>query len=354
MRDTVVGNMWKRQAVAGTLYLETTTMFEPGANSAAEKTFGEAEALLEGRKRRGNHRLYLDHRWGEVRDLTDEAGLRAAIRDAYGDALAWMDLNALVDKVYDTRTPEARVRRYMLNTKTSTKDAWLKEHEWVGCKDPTKHLADRDLVTLGFDGSIGGPDADATALVACRVSDGHLELLDCWEKPEDVDGEDWVVDRLAVDAAVSQAMRRFDVAGFYADPPHWTDFLAEWHQRWAEKMRVQASRAQPMHWWTNKSVVVHALAAFHEAVLEKRLSYTPAEDRAGRQAELAMTLTRHVLNARREPKRSGLHIRKEYPKSPRKIDAAMAAVLAWQCRQDAVAAGVKPASTDFFLPTRLR
>jgi hypothetical protein len=33
-------------------------------------------------------------------------------------------------------------------------------------------------------------------------------------------------------------------------------------------------------------------------------------------------------------------IGKEHPKSPKKIDAAMAAVLAYECRADAVAAGI--------------
>jgi hypothetical protein len=45
------------------------------------------------------------------------------------------------------------------------------------------------------------------------------------------------------------------------------------------------------------------------------------------------------LNARRRTGRSGTTIAKEHPDSARKIDAAVAAVLAWQARLDAVAAG---------------
>jgi phage terminase large subunit-like protein len=51
-------------------------------------------------------------------------------------------------------------------------------------------------------------------------------------------------------------------------------------------------------------------------------------------------LARHILNARRRESRSGIQIAKEHPESPRKIDAAVAAVLAWQCRVDAVAKGL--------------
>jgi phage terminase large subunit-like protein len=56
------------------------------------------------------------------------------------------------------------------------------------------------------------------------------------------------------------------------------------------------------------------------------------------------TLTRHVLNARRRVSRSGVSIAKEHPGSPRKIDAAMAAVLAYEARADAVATGVGAAT----------
>jgi hypothetical protein len=303
MRDVVVANMWKRQKGAGTLYLETTTMFEPGDNSAAEDTFNEAYALLEGRKKRGSHRLYFDHRFGDVPDLTDEPALRAGLLDAYGDAIAWMDLDALVDKVYDTRTPEQRVRRYMLNGKTSAKDAWLKEHEWRACRDASKRIKLGDTITLGFDGSWNN---DATALVACSVETGHLELLDCWEQPEGPEAEDWVVPRGEVDAAVSNAMANYNVVGMFADPPHWTDWLDTWHNEFAHKMLVQATQRRPFEWHTNQPrQMVEALDRFHTAVLERRLSFTPAEDQVGRKAELTLTLQRHVTNAPPSPHPGG-------------------------------------------------
>lgn len=353
MRDTVVGNMWKRQKNAGTLYLETTTMYEPGENSCAEGTYNEAAALMEGRKKRGSHRLYFDHRWGNVPDLADEAALRQGLLEAYGDAIAWMDLDALVDKAYDTRTPESRVRRYMLNAQTSAKDAWLKAHEWDACGDPTKELRHGEMVALGFDGSWND---DATCLVACSVESGHIEMIGGWEKPEGPEGEDWQVPREDVAAAVDLARKTYHVVGMYADPPHWDDYLDMFHREFAHEMLVQASPKRPLEWWTKSpNRMVPALERFHTAVLERRLSFTPAEDRVGRKAELALMLRRHALNARRDPRRSGLHIRKEYPKSPKKIDGIMSAVLSWECRQDAVAAGVLDQPQEqWFMPKRIR
>lgn len=353
MKEVVAANMWKRKRGAGTMYLETTTMYEPGENSAAEATYNEAEALAEGRKKRGSHRLYFDHRWGDVPDLADEQALRQGLREAYGDALAWMDEDSLVDQVYDTRTSENRVRRYMLNSKTSAKDAWLKEHQWRACRDATKQIKLGDTVALGFDGSWNN---DATALVACRIEDGHLELIGCWEQPDGPEGEDWQVPRDEVDAAVATAMRDYDVVGMYADPPHWTDWLDKWHNEFAEQMRVQASQRRPLEWWTHRGPpMVEALDRFHTAVLEKRLSFTPADDRVGRKAELTLTLQRHALNARERMTRAGIQVQKEYKKSPKKIDALIAAVLAFQCRWDAVAAGVlEDPAEGWFMPKRIR
>jgi phage terminase large subunit-like protein len=73
--------------------------------------------------------------------------------------------------------------------------------------------------------------------------------------------------------------------------------------------------------------MVRALAAFEEAVVNGDLSH-----------DGSYRLTEHVLNARRNPTpRAGLLIAKEYPDSPRKIDCAIAATLAWKARLDAVA-----------------
>lgn len=77
-------------------------------------------------------------------------------------------------------------------------------------------------------------------------------------------------------------------------------------------------------------LIVRALDKFHAAVVDRELTHNGSS-----------VLTRHVLNARRRPSASGLQIAKEHPDSPRKIDAAVAAVLAWQCRLDAVATGAR-------------
>lgn len=353
MYRTVTRNLRKRKKNSGTWFYESTTMFAPGEESMAEATYAEADALREGRKTKGRHRLMYDHRWGECKDLADEAALRAALIEAYGDAVEWIDIDGLIDEFYDLRNPVADSRRYFLNARTSTSDAWLAEQEWAACARPAEALRPRDVVTLGLDGSIRN---DATALVACRFGQtSHIELIGLWEAPEGAEGDDWQVDREAVDAAVATAMKAYRVVGFYADPAHWQDYLDRWHREFAAKMVVKATAARPLEWWTNRpTAMVAALERFHDAVLDERVTYTPADDRVGRERELALGLTRHVLNARRSVSRAGLQIRKEHPKSTRKIDACMAAVLAYTAGMDAVAANAKPAGATGYPAKRIR
>lgn len=354
MKATVARNMRKRKKGAGTLYLETTTMFSPGDESAAEETFKEAESIRSGRKKKGRGRLFYDHRWGVCENLSDEVALRKAIAEAYGDALAWIDIDSIVDEAYDTRSSPAAFRRYFLNAQTSTSDAWIKAHEWEACGRPdVPDFGPGDTIVIGGDGSIND---DATAVCGVRVSDGHIQLLGVWQKPDGGEGEGWQVDREAVDACLSNAMRTYNVVGLYFDPPHWSDYLDRWHSEWSEKMKVKATERRPLEWWTSRPTqMVEALERFREAVLEKRLSFTPPEDRTGDLHEMATVLHQHVLHAKRRPSRAGMQIGKAYPGSPDKIDACMAAVIAWTCRNDAVAAGLlSPPKNRPYIARKLR
>lgn len=342
MYATVTRNLRKRKKIAQTWYLETTTMFAPGQDSVAERTYEEAEAIREARKKRGRARLLYDHRYGIVKDLKNEDELRAALRDAYGDAMEWIDEDTLVDDFYDLRNDSADGKRYFLNSRTSSSDAWMDPDAWKLCRRE-EEIAPGELITLGFDGSIRD---DATALTACRVSDGHLQLLGVWEKPEGPEGDGWQVDREAVNAAVASAFDRYEVCGFYCDPPHWQDYVDAWTRDYGEGLQVRAVQSRPLEWWTNRPTAMEqALNRFTEAVDDKGLSWAgvdEADDVDTPFARKGLALARHVLNAKRRPMGGNRHIGigKEHPKSPKKIDAAMSATLAYEARADAVAAGI--------------
>ncbi len=333
MYDVVTRNLKKRKrggTGAGTWYIETTTMFAPGEESIAELTFNEASALLEGRKKRGRWRIFYDHRWGECPDLTDEPALRAALEDAYGEAMGWIGIDGLVDEFFDSRKKSQDSIRFFLNAQTSTSDAWITAQEFDACKRAGRELKPKDVIALGLDGSIRD---DATGLVAVRLSDGHITPLAVFEKPEGAEGEGWQVDRDAVDAAVYKAMKTYRVLGFYCDPAHWQDYVDKWQGEFGDKMKIKASAKRPLEWWTNRpTAIVAALERFYEALIEKRISFDdPNQVTSKEREQLVRALRRHALNARRRPSRAGLQIGKEFASSSKKIDLVMAAVIAYEC-----------------------
>lgn len=328
--------------------VESPNAYTPGVESVAELSAQAYKAILEGRAREDG--LLYDHREAPPEtDLYDRDSLLAGLRYAYGCSSdhpdgcvlhsppcqpGWSPMDRLIADTWDLGMDPQTARADFLNQITHASDAWLSQPEWAGCSDAGKVVADRDVITLGFDGALKrqsrGQTGDATALVACRVTDGHVFPIGVWEAPNGPAGFAWQAPDSEVDAAVRDAFRRFRVVGFYADPPFWEGHIAAWEAAFHKQLEVKATRDHPIHFWTNRDrVMVQAAAQFHSAVVDGEMTH-----------DGSFVLTRHVLNARRRPGRSGVQISKAAKDSPNKIDAAVAAVLAWQARLDAVAAGV--------------
>lgn len=327
--------------------IEAPNAFIPGEESVAERSWEAWQLQQEGKLKTGG--IFFDHREAPPEtDPADRGSLHAGLAYAYGDS-SWVDLDRVIADYWDPNTDPQDARRFYLNQITHASDQWLSQPEWAARAAPTKVVADREVITLGFDGSRARARGvtDATALIACRLSDGHLfePLEHCvWEQPEGEAGKNWRVPVTEVDAAVSAVFSRFTVVGFYADPAKWETWVAAWEARYVRQLKVKATREHPVEWWMTggrSGLVVRALEQFHAAVIDGELTH-----------DGSYALTRHVLNARRRPSRSGIQIGKDNPDSPRKIDAAVAAVLAWQARLDAVAKGI--GSQQTFVPRRVR
>lgn len=357
MYATVTRNLRKRKKLAETWYFESTTMFAEGEDSIAEKTLKFAELLIEGRTRAKPTQL-LDWRYGECDDLADDDKLKAGLVEAFGPAMAWQDIDSLVDEFFDPRKDPEDSRRYFLNARTTAVNAFLRREDWdaVGPKrtDEPKVIAKGDPIVLGFDGSRRRTRGvtDATALIGCRVSDGHLFEIAVWEQPPEkrVDREGkakpWSIPHEKVDKAVRAAFAKYNVVGMYADPAKWESYVAEWEKDFGKRLKVKSSSAHPIEWWMTgePKKVNSALVSFEDAVLEHQMTH-----------DGSTTLTRHVMNARRRyGGRSGFTIHKESPESPNKIDACIAAVLAYQCRLEALAKGLTKTRTPRRPPSRIR
>jgi phage terminase large subunit-like protein len=343
MYQTTRRNLAKRKA-AEPWSLETSTMYLPGEKSVAEETHELAKAIKEGKTKR--QRLLFDHREADPDiDLTDEDQVRAGLREAYGPFAEVMDIERIINEIYDPRNDPQDSMRYYFNQPTSSKDAWLSAPEWTACQKP-QEVSKGTEITLGFDGSRKRSRGvtDATALIGCRVSDGHIFEIKVWEQPEGPAGEDWEIPTTEVDFEVRKAHETFKVIGMFADPAKWESYIAQWESDFGRNYKVKSSQAHPIEWWMtgNRSyLVVRALEQFANAVIDKELTHS---------GDLA--LTRHILNSRRRLGRSGLTIAKEHPDSKNKIDAAVAAVLAYQARLQALSKGEATKST--FIPRRIR
>jgi len=308
--------------------LECTNMWVSGSDSVAERTATYAAEVRAG-KRLGDGVLVY-HPVGVCDDLGDPVQLRTGLEELYSDA-PWISIDRLMAEILDGGTHPSDARRFYLNQAGSSDDAWIRGDQWRACEAREKSLAENDTIVMGFDGSRGRVrgNADATALVGCRVKDGYLALLGCWQPREGQD--DWEAPEALIDAKVREAFKNYRVVGMYADPSLWQSQLGVWEAAFSRRLKIKATADHPMAYWANRpSVMVRALAAFAEAVENGDLSH-----------DGSYSLSSHVLNARRVVSgRAGIQISKSYPDSPDKIDCAVAATLAWQARLDALSAGI--------------
>ena len=356
LRKVILGNIAKR---AGSV-LETPNAYVPqaqGAESVAQLTFQAAQAIKEGRARADTGLLW-DHREAPAdTDLTDGESLVYGLRVAYGCSSdhpdgcvlhdppckpGWAPIDSYKAEIWDPDADEQEVRSDFLNQITHASNSWISHTEWKARGPefaPVAPIKDRDVITLGFDGSRGRVDGkpDATALMGCRVSDGHLFKLGVWEVA-DVKAQwlGWEPPITEIESAIAAAFKRFRVVGFYCDPAKdWRPYVNKWEATYGPKLPDKAarvSRNHPFEWWMTggrSGLIERMLESFEGAVRNGDLSH-----------EDDVELTRHVLNARRQIRAGKLVIVKESGKSTKKIDAAVAACLAWQARLDALAAGV--------------
>ena len=164
---------------------------------------------------------------------------------------------------------------------------------------------DGERLAIGFDGSY---KRDATALVACTL-DGFVAPLAVWERPQDAPAE-WKVPRDEVDDAVADAMERFQVLELAADPPGWNAELDSWREMYGDVV---------VDFPTNeRRRMSAAVDRFRVGVLECDLTH-----------DGSAVLARHLGHCRTKSTPYGELVTKDAADSPRKIDCAVAAIVAY-------------------------
>lgn len=320
--SVMLNNLAKRK-IAEAWALEVTTAYEPGAGSIAEETMDYARAIRDGRAKDAG--LFFYHRQAsDDHDLSTEEGARAAVIEASGSTAAWRDIDGIVAIWADPTTDRKFWERVWCNRPVQSTRKAFDLQLFKSLAKPETRVPEGSLITIGFDGA---QFRDATAIVATHVATGYQWLAGAWECPPGEEGK-WKVPAPDVDECIADLFHRYNVWRMYADPPYWQSWISQWQGRYGDERVIE--------WWTNRRTQMSAaLEAFDTAMREKRLIHDGHE-----------LLVRHIGNAHRhdlphrdEEAKPRWIIRKDRADSPYKIDAAMAACLSWEARQDAVAAG---------------
>lgn len=320
MHRTVARNTGKRK-IAEPHMLDTTTAYEPGEQSVAQAA-AEAFAKLDPEQAMRRHRVLYDHHEGPpVKNWDDDRELLAALRAAYGEAASFIDFQRLKALIRMPDATEAESRRYFLNQAEATERIWITPTELDAVTDKKRKLAPGEMITVGFDGA---RFIDSVGLVAC-TEDGALFHLGSWHRPEGEAGKGWEAPAREIVQTVHGIFERYKVIRFYADPPYWQEEVDSWEQRYGEVVSP---------WWTDRTTQMsRAVGQLRTAIKSQTVSIDTNPD-----------LRNHLLNSRVFKVRARLDdedevahvIKKERKGSPKKIDLAVAAVLAFEARGDAI------------------
>lgn len=198
---------------------------------------------------------------------------------------------------------ESAFRRYRLGQWVDGESNWIDWDDWQACADPTRTVSRTEPVVLAFDGSASG---DSTALVGC-TADGHVWIEGLWERGSD---ERWRVPRELLHATVDRAFKKYKVIELACDPWGWRSEIEDWSRAYGSRV-IQypsnvASRMGP------------ATDRFYAAVQQQTITHD-GDDR----------MALHISHCVAKSTAVGDLVTKAHQKSPKKIDAAICGIIAF-------------------------
>lgn len=312
LHATLMDNLSK----SGSRMLETLNAWKPGINSAGESTFNDWVLQETGRSKNESRILYDARQAPHDTEMGNADSLRSALEWVYADC-PWSDIDAIMTRIW---SPSAQVddsKRKYLNWPVASSDSWCDPQDWAQMARPDIDVAPGEDIVMFFDGSLSN---DHTALIGCRMDDGHIFTIGVWQ-PKAADPDDKpMVDVQAVDDRVDFAFATWNVIGFYADVREWESFTkVAWPERYRDRLELWATsrgaqQPEPIAWdMRGKDFQFTTAAELAEAEVMQH-SFTHDGN---------PLLTEHVLNARRHEGRFGITVRKESRKSAKKIDACV-------------------------------
>jgi phage terminase large subunit-like protein len=228
-----------------------------------------------------------------------------ASNPGYGDLNSKADFESMV-----RRTPEAEFRTKRCNQWVNSQNAWLPSGVWDSLQGEIV-IDDFADVVLGVDGSFNG---DTTAVVAVTVPKSKDEkpfvwLVKAWEK-QPTDADDWRVDTLEVEQTIIEFAQKHPNTREIAFDPF----------RWQRTMQALMDLGLPVVEYPSTSArrMVGACQKVFDSVTEATLTHDGDP-----------LLARHLDNCKLKIDNLGARIVKESRASSRRIDAAVAFVIAY-------------------------
>lgn len=327
-------NVGKSPANIAARLIEFTNAHRMGSDAVAERTFLAWQAQVGGRTRRCDI-LYDSREAPPTVRLHDERSLMFGLKAAYWDS-PWADLPRLRDEAQDPRTPPGDSIRYYLNGLAAAEDDWVDPGRFDVLARPEIVVADKEPIALFLDCS---KSQDATGLVACRISDGHVMTLGGWQRPHGDRGKGWLAPRAEVDAVVRAMFDRYHVEWFGVDPSpakddddealYWGSVIDGWHRDFQDRVTLWATPGQK-----TGNAVLFDMRLSQPGGAERNRAFTEAAMQTARDIDEDAALTHdadsmlrlHVHNAKKRPNKWGVSLGKVSRDSNKLVDLAVCMV----------------------------
>jgi hypothetical protein len=316
-------NQRRGLAGMGGRFMETPNAWDPVENSVAQVTAEEP----------GVYHDDIEPGPGSVRNKAERRKmLKRVYRDSCsgtrdgvpGGVRPWIDLDRIDSEIVALLEHDpAQAERFFLNRKMAGESAAFDTEAWARLAEPHE-VEPGTLIVIGVDGA---RNRDAIGVIATDIVTGYQWPLAIIERPPAAP-DDYEHPFHDLDVAMREAFDGYDVWRAYVDPQYIESYVDTWQGRWGDKRVIV--------WTTNRDrQIAWAVRNYATAIGAGDLSH-PGTD----------IFTAHIRNSRKrkvnvfDERHQQMHtIAKDRHDSPRKIDAAMAAVLSWEARGDAIAAG---------------
>lgn len=311
-------NQRRNIAGMGGRWLETANAWDPRDESVCQHTWEGDEP--------GVYRWAPEAGPGSIRNKRER---RRMLRRVYKGHTTtdggWIDLDRIeAECVALLERDPNQAERYFLNRPGGGSDSAFDVARWRALRRDGYEPPDGALVVVGVDGARWD---DALAIVGTEVESGHQWVIGVFETPENPP-DDYEHDLEEADRRMIDTFNQFTVWRAYCDPDRIEALVDRWKGRWGDKTVIE--------WHTYRDrAICHAVRSYVQAVNAGDLSHDGHP-----------RMEAHIRNSRKEyrpvldeNRRQMYTLSKDRPMSPRKIDAAMAGVLSWECRGDAIAAG---------------